>query len=37
LRRVVAHGCAVYEPKDGIVVLFNENERKNGPKSAFPQ
>jgi len=33
----MAQGCAVYEPKDGIVVLFNENERKNGAKSAFSQ
>jgi len=24
LRRGVAQGCAVYGPKDGIVILFND-------------
>jgi len=31
----VAHGCAVYELKDGILVEFNEDERKNGLKELF--
>jgi len=36
LRRVVAQGCAVYEPKDGILVVFND-VGVIWPKSVFVQ